>query len=40
MANLSIPERVYVNVESKRDFEVVQQTINGSVDMKRFGLVS
>ena len=40
MSNLSIPEKVYVNVESKKDFEVVQQTINGSVDMNRYGLVS
>ncbi|EJK45473.1 hypothetical protein THAOC_35911 [Thalassiosira oceanica] len=39
-SNLSIPDSVYVNVESKKDFEVVQKTINGSVDMNRFGLNS
>jgi hypothetical protein len=31
---------VYVNVDNKKDFRVLNQTIIGNVDLRRYGLVS
>lgn len=40
LSNLNLPESVYVNVENKKDFHVLHQTVEGGVDTKRYSLVS
>jgi hypothetical protein len=40
LSNLHLPLGVYVNVESKRDFEVIRQTVEGCVDTKKYSIVS
>jgi F0F1-type ATP synthase assembly protein I len=38
LSNFHFPEQVYVNVESKKDFHVLRQTIIGSHDLRQYGL--
>ncbi|KAL7431683.1 hypothetical protein ACHAXH_003556 [Discostella pseudostelligera] len=38
LSNLHLPLGVYVNVESKRDFEVIRQTVEGCVDTKKYSI--
>lgn len=40
LSNLHLPVGVYVNVESKKDFEVIRQTVEGCVDTKKYSIVS
>lgn len=40
LSNLHLPMGVYVNVESKKDYDVIRQTVEGSVDTKRYSIVS
>lgn len=40
LSNFKLPVSVYVNVESKKDFNVIHKTVVGNVDLKRYGLVS
>ena len=40
LSNFVLPESIYVNVGTKKDFEVVQQTVEGGVDMTNYSLVS
>ena len=40
LSNFQLPESVYVNVGSKKDFDVIKKTVEGNVDMKRYNLVS
>ena len=39
LSNFQLPESVYVNVGSKKDFDVIKKTVEGNVDMKRYNLV-
>eukprot|EP00804_Cyclotella_cryptica_P003215 CCRYP_010465-RB/>CCRYP_010465-RB protein AED:0.11 eAED:0.11 QI:193/1/1/1/0.61/0.57/14/6319/1145 len=38
LSNLQYPSQVYVNVENKKDFHVLRQTIIGNQDLRRYGL--
>mmetsp|Transcript_11555 Transcript_11555/g.25337 ORF Transcript_11555/g.25337 Transcript_11555/m.25337 type:complete len:715 (+) Transcript_11555:140-2284(+) len=38
LSNFQLPQSVYVNVESKKDFEVIQETVEGGVDTKKYSL--
>jgi len=38
LSNFELPASVYVNVESKKDFNVIHKTVVGNVDLKRYGL--
>ncbi len=40
LSNLHLPMGVYVNVETKKDFEVIRQTVEGSIDTKKYSIVS
>jgi NRPS condensation-like uncharacterized protein len=40
ISNFNYPSMVYVNVDNKKDFRVLNQTIIGNVDLRRYGLVS
>ena len=40
LSNFCLPVSVYVNQESKKDFEVLRQTVEGRVDSRKFSLVS
>lgn len=40
LSNFNYPSMVYVNVDNKKDFRVLNQTIIGNVDLRRYGLVS
>jgi len=40
LSNLQYPSEVYVNVDNKKDFHVLRQTIIGNQDLRRYGLVS
>lgn len=40
LSNLQYPSQVYVNVDNKKDFHVLRQTIIGNQDLRRYGLVS
>jgi len=40
LSNFQLPQSVYVNVDSKKDYEVIRKTVNGNFDTKRFSLVS
>lgn len=40
LSNFNYPSMVYVNVDNKKDFRVLNQTILGNVDLRRYGLVS
>lgn len=40
LSNFELPVSVYVNVDSKKDFNVIHKTVVGNVDLKRYGLVS
>lgn len=39
LSNFNYPSMVYVNVDNKKDFRVLNQTILGNVDLRRYGLV-
>ncbi|KAL7446886.1 hypothetical protein ACHAXM_011668 [Skeletonema potamos] len=38
LSNFRYPESVYVNIETKKDFKVMHQTVHGKVDMKKFNI--
>ncbi len=40
LSNLCVPLSVYVNQDTKKDFEVLRQTVEGRVDSQQFSLVS
>lgn len=40
LSNFNWPSMVYVNVDNKKDFRVLNNTILGNVDLRRYGLVS
>lgn len=40
LSNCCVPLNVYVNQATKKDFEVLRQTIEGRVDSQQFSLVS
>lgn len=39
LSNFQLPQSVYVNVDKKKDFRVIKQTVEGDVDMKKYQLV-
>ena len=40
LSNFNYPSPVYVNVDNKKEFRVLNKTIIGDVDLRRYGLVS
>jgi hypothetical protein len=40
LSNFTWPSLVYVNVDNKKDFRVINQTIIGNLDLRRYRLVS
>jgi len=40
LSNFVWPENVYVNVDNKKDFEVIKKTVEGDVDMKKFSMMT
>lgn len=40
LSNFRLPQDVYVNVDNKKDYEVIKQTVEGNLDMKRYNPVS
>lgn len=39
LSNFTFPGSVYVNVHTKKDYEVIYQTVEGGVDTKAYALV-
>ena len=40
LSNFNYPSTVYVNVDNKKDFHVIHDTIIGDQDLRQYGLVS
>ena len=40
LSNIQMPLTVYVNSKTKKDFEVIQETVEGGVDTRKYNLVS
>ena len=40
MSNISLPFSLFVNEESKKEFDVIKQTVEGSIDQTHFSVVS
>ncbi len=38
LSNVKPPQSVYVNVQTKKEFHVLRQTVEGSIDMKEYSL--
>ena len=39
LSNFTLPQSVYVNVHTKKDYDVIYQTVEGGVDTKAYSLV-
>ena len=39
LSNIQMPESVYVNVDGKKNFDVIQKTVEGSIDHRQYSLV-
>ena len=40
LSNFALPMTVYVNVHTKKDFNVIEETVEGGIDTKKYALVS